>query len=96
MIGSPMTYSLFEFVRESAEELVTVEETPPHDGNSGQSKKKEKKEVLSKQAKRKLADRTGRSGDRSLLCLSNIGLNLIIYFCFLRCQRRASQRLELG
>jgi hypothetical protein len=57
MLGSPMTYSLFEFIRESAEDLVVVDEKPSED--FVQTKKKEKKLMLSKQAKRRLADRTG-------------------------------------
>lgn len=61
MLGSPMTYSLFEFIRESAEDLVVVDEKPSED--FVQTKKKEKKLMLSKQAKRRLADRTDAKGE---------------------------------
>ncbi|XP_077995565.1 RWD domain-containing protein 4-like [Glandiceps talaboti] len=72
-LGCAITYTVFEWAKENAEDLmvdqkepvIKVEETN-EDTSSNQptAKKKEKKEQLSKQQKRKLADRTDHRGER--------------------------------
>lgn len=62
MLDTPMTYSLLEFAKESAEDIVVLPdqveaERPAHTTQPTQKRK----EVLSKQAKRKLASRTSES-----------------------------------
>lgn len=68
LLGSPMTYSLFEYAKEKATGLVELEtaesvECAGTDHDAATKKQKEKKEVLSKQAKRRLADRTNAQGE---------------------------------
>ncbi|XP_014662323.1 PREDICTED: RWD domain-containing protein 4-like isoform X2 [Priapulus caudatus] len=72
-IGSAMTYTLLEFVKENSEELMAdqpdelvplmAEVTIKGDNDILEKKIKEKKEQLSKSAKRKLADRTDHKGE---------------------------------
>eukprot|EP00731_Ephydatia_muelleri_P023028 Em0015g611a len=68
LLGSPMTYSLFEYAKEQAIGLVELETVESAEGTTGDQdgamkQQKEKKEVLSKQAKRRLADRTNAQGE---------------------------------
>lgn len=71
-LGSAMTYSIFDWTKEHEEELMTEqkeheikeEETLPQDEESHSTKKKEKKEHLTKNQKRRLADRTNYKGER--------------------------------
>lgn len=68
-IGSAMTYTLFEYARENSDDLITcqTESAAPPSENKAQSvnreevnsKKKEKKEHLTKAQKRKLFNRFG-------------------------------------
>lgn len=68
-VGSPMTYSLFEFAKERGEELVAVavdsvtSSEPASTAAPLAAAKKEKKEVMSKRAKRRMADRTNAQGE---------------------------------
>lgn len=69
MLGTAMTYSLFEHAKENAEELVTVAPptaTPIREAAGvpeAVKGRKEKREVLSKRAKRRMADRTNAQGE---------------------------------
>ena len=69
MLETPMTYSLFEFARESADDIVTLPDPAETERVSStvqtatttQSPPPKRKEALSKQAKRRLAGRTSES-----------------------------------
>lgn len=67
MLETPMTYSLFEFARESADDIVTLPDPTAETERvsstvqtvtTTQSPPPKRKEALSKQAKRRLAGRT--------------------------------------
>ncbi|XP_022086307.1 RWD domain-containing protein 4-like isoform X2 [Acanthaster planci] len=71
-LGSAMTYTLFEWAKENADDLMSEQtEEPPEikeDKKStpesvAASKTKEKKEILTKAQKRKLANRTDYKGE---------------------------------
>jgi hypothetical protein len=75
MLGSPMTYSLIQHIQDNAEEMLAETQTEDSSHQTLEmeacagdreavvvvSHKTEKKEVLSKRAKRKMADRTSKS-----------------------------------
>jgi len=73
-LGTAMTYSIFDWTKEHEEELmaeqqeqeqeVKEEQSPHQEGDYHQAKKKEKKEILTKSQKRRLADRTNYKGER--------------------------------
>lgn len=68
-----MTYSIFDWAKEHLHELLEdnqvqeeerkVQQIPEEDSNT-QSRKKDKKEILTKAQKRRLADRTNFKGER--------------------------------
>ncbi|XP_039271884.1 RWD domain-containing protein 4-like isoform X2 [Styela clava] len=72
LIGEAATYTIIDWAKENAEllmaeqrEVVTREEGIRNSGENAVSKKKEKKEQLTKAQKRKLADRLNASGERA-------------------------------
>ncbi|PFX22124.1 RWD domain-containing protein 4-like [Stylophora pistillata] len=72
-LGTAMTYSIFDWAKEHLHELLEdnqvqeeerkVQQIPEEDSNT-QSRKKDKKEILTKAQKRRLADRTNFKGER--------------------------------
>ena len=64
MLDTPLTYSLFEYARSSADEIVLLPAAESSETSQKipsvamVTKKKEPKEHFSKQTKRKMADRT--------------------------------------
>ena len=67
MIGDAMTYSLIDFAKENEEDLLSEQPemvAKPVEKDLPESKKKVKKEQLTKAQKRRLADRFGVNNDR--------------------------------